>query len=330
MARIQTITWPQRVRVFFVYRATGTKYQTAKRCSIARSTVGLIVQNFLDHGFSERPRADLPPELLREAQEQHIEEVVRALRQATRPDLPHPTDHIRARVEPVAALGDDASGNAKPQPLTSGTDAWLSPDTWVAWHLKGCNVEAVMQKAEAAEADYNAKNLDLWRAVVSFLGEETGLPVYAFPADDAPLPERGVFHTLVDFLTTDLLEASRHDAPLQLFGYRWAPAEQDPKMLAWRNTVVAVGEVDEHNAVQKAVEQRLPADAGSLQRQARDLLALHHDLGYLGPIVRKHIGAVDADTMREGICPACPYPEDPVVTELAEEGAKISRRRQKT
>ena len=48
----------------------------ANRYGIARSTVGVIVREFADMGFSEEPRAKVSADLLNEMQRQHIVSLV--------------------------------------------------------------------------------------------------------------------------------------------------------------------------------------------------------------------------------------------------------------
>jgi hypothetical protein len=65
MPRPKTIKWKKRVGVFLAYRRNGGKVNpVANRYGIARSTVNVIVNEFVDMGFADRPRAKVSPVLL--------------------------------------------------------------------------------------------------------------------------------------------------------------------------------------------------------------------------------------------------------------------------
>lgn len=74
MPRPKSITWEKRVAVFLDYRRSGGKVNpVANRYNIARSTVRVIVNEFTDMGFSQRPRAKVSEDLLRDMQNQHLD-----------------------------------------------------------------------------------------------------------------------------------------------------------------------------------------------------------------------------------------------------------------
>ena len=72
MPRPKTIPWKKRVYIFLASRQFGRKVNpVANRYAVARSTVRVIVEAFVDMNFSDQPRAKVSEAMLRKMQEQH-------------------------------------------------------------------------------------------------------------------------------------------------------------------------------------------------------------------------------------------------------------------
>ena len=138
MPRPKTITWDKRVAVFLDYRRSGKKVNpVANRYGIARSTVTVIVKEFLAMGFSEVPRAKVSKDLLEEMQEQHIAGLVGLDRKGVgRMYLGPGTGNEVGRQEAMA------------DPLPIRDEA--------RWHLKGTKAGHVIEEATNAIREVGA------------------------------------------------------------------------------------------------------------------------------------------------------------------------------
>ena len=158
MPRPKSILWEKRVQVFLAYRQSGGKVNpVANRYGTARSTVSVIVKEFVDMGFSEEPRAKVSTELLNEMQRQHIASLL---------ELPR-SGVGRVRLGP----GDDNEAGrqeaiADPLPIQEES----------RWHLKGTKAERVIEEATSGIRDYLRRESVAWQGLRLALEEACHLP----------------------------------------------------------------------------------------------------------------------------------------------------------
>ena len=142
MPRPKSITREKRVSVFLEYRRTGGKVNpVANRFGIARSTVRVIVNEFIEMGFSQSPRAKVSLDLLKQLQEQHVEELAKGLSVGS--DVPG----VGVGYLNLGPGTDAEEGRQKAfeQPMPVPEEA--------LWHLRGTKAERVIEEAISAVRD---------------------------------------------------------------------------------------------------------------------------------------------------------------------------------
>lgn len=302
MPRPRTISWATRVAIFLDYRRVKKVHPTAKKHGVARSTVVAILEEFTKQDFSKEPRLDPARSLmiLVQAQEHHLQEILQG--RHTRPTirLVEPSKNVRAGLDPEDAIGEDAT-------LKLAQQEHIPLEESLLWHLKGAEAELMVQESRQALQDYDQHCLDLWRDVSSVLGQECGLSVEAYhPRPVWPDQEPHLAHELVDLIYSDLWN------PVLSVSHppeSWRTADGDPAILKAGTFAAVAGGPEQHEATRKGVGRFLKHKFGEYQRRATNLSRLHHDLEYVTVIVQDALQGTTEEQVRQGICPACPYPE---------------------
>lgn len=300
MPRPRSIDWSTRVAIFVSYRRVGQKaYPVARHFRIARSTTGLIVKEFVESGFSVRPRAELSAQLLARAQELHLEELAVALHEPRSISLPEPADWMRTGLEGQLALSDS------PELEVAGVVPFAR-DEALDWHLRETAAEGVIRQTNQASLDYRRRCLRLWRDIAADIEEACRLPVQAYvgrEAQDGP----AVFDGLIDELYRLVFVAPATRGRDPAGDLRWDSA--DTTQLRCNSHIVAAGHAADYRSIQDGVARWLKTREAGYEERSRELVRLHQDLRFLQPILNEALEKVTDDEMRSGICPACPYPE---------------------
>ncbi len=288
MPRPKSITWEKRVQVFLAYRQSGGKVNpVANRYGIARSTVSVIVKEFIDMGFSERPRAKVSGDLLNEMQQQHIVSLLALPRLGIgRLKLGPGNDNERGRQEAIA----------DPLPIQEES----------RWHLKGTRAERIIEEATIGIRDYLKRESEAWQSLHQALEEACQLAERDGEVRQDPEPhllpalKRRVRNAFVDgpFLAE----------PPPPSWLRWDLEPDQPEVLTLQGELIGIGSAEDHNRIKEGVAAFLPAFQKH-QRSFLEVQRLRQDMGLMDGILDKEVQAITGDDVRRGICPTCPYPE---------------------
>ena len=300
MPRQQTIKWDRRLQIFLDYRVSGKVYPVANKHGVARSTVKTIVEEFLESGFSPKPRVSLSVSTLTQIQNRHFEEVISILDKGKKISPPKP-GLIKAKPGSGDRLIED----------TDIKGAEYGPyrlDGVVLWHLKGTNAESVIQEVVRAVEDYKLACQKLWIRISTILSEKSGLPVRPWREPGLRGDDPHIFHELVDDVYEELFSATEGVAKPRPGWPNWHDA-LDKEVLRSSGTDMAVGEPGELERVRQAVEYFSQKEFDSHARQAKDLTLSHGDLLFLEPVLTEALRNTDEADVHRSICPSCPYPE---------------------
>jgi DNA-binding Lrp family transcriptional regulator len=304
MPRPKTIAWETRVAVFLTYRRIGGKVNpVANRYGIARSTVNVIVKEFVDMGFANRPRATLSPEYLKEMQEQHIQRVLYPSGE------PQATDggpgHLVAAA--LAQLNVNPADGEEQAPKLADDDPSFVPEE-LKWHLKDTAAERVIQDARNAARDFHLRDREAWRDLrlaleaACGLKEERAIPV-------PPSREPYLHPALKNCLRNSFFDrAFQSQAPTPDW-LEWHAPPNDPRVLQMKSEVAAVGGPEDHQRVKNGVVVFLTNSYRELQRRFVEVERLRRDLVLFQQVLSKTVSPVSEEEIRRRICPACPYPE---------------------
>ena len=297
MPRPKVISYEKRVTVFLAYRRSGGKINpVANQYGIARSTVRVIVKEFTDMGFSEKPRAKVSPVWLMEMQEQHIANLAgkHGIGLSGSSDagfgnlnLGPGTDDEAARQEAIA----------EPLPVTEES----------LWHLKGTTAEHVIQEAWGGARDYLQRDSEAWQVLRLALEEACELPEREGAIDQDPGPH--LLPALKRSLRRAFFDREFRSRPPPPSWLEWDQAPEDPRVLRLRNQPVGTGSPEEQLRIKEAVAVFLVNAFREHQRRFSEVERLRRDMMLMGGIVHDTLRAITEDDVRQGICPACPYPE---------------------
>ena len=262
--------------------------------SMARLTVKVIVNEFLDAGFSESPRTSMPSDTLRKLQEAHLNEIGKSLMRGILLDAEVPEQCLLEKV------GEDEDESI----AVPGTAA-----TALDWHLKGTDIEETFSQALASINDYRAQCELLWGDIASRMKELARLPLVALQHPVQEVSDPGIFHTLVDLVYHRLFRILDEPiVPGDSWVY-WSRNEADSAIVEANHKPVAVESSEKHAVVEIAVETFFNGDSLKAYRgRAVQLRLYHSDLKYVAGLLKETL-RVNAETLKEGICPWCPYPE---------------------
>ena len=289
MPRPKSITWEKRVQVFLAYRQSGGKVNpVANRYGIARSTVSVIVHEFLDMGFSEEPRAKVSVDLLQEMQQQHILSLVELPRLGvSRLELGPADDNEAGRQKAIA------------DPLPVQDDS--------RWHLRGTKADQVIEQATNGSRDYLRRESEAWQSLGLALERACRLP-----EGDGEIrqdPEPHLLPALKRRLRNAFLDGVFLAEPPPPNWLEWDLEPNEPQLLRLQGEPVGIGSTEDHQRIKEAVTAFLATAFREHQRRFSVVDRLRQDLGLIDGILEKAVQAITEDDIRRGICPACPYPE---------------------
>ena len=288
--------WQTRANAFLLWRSNGQKLlPVSEELNLARPTVKVIVNEFLDAGFSESPRTSMPSDTLRKLQEAHLNEVGNSWKGGVLLEAKVPEQYVREingedRVESISVPGTSA--------------------TALDWHLKGTDLEEAFSQALASMNDYRAQCDLLWGDIASRMKVLTPLPLVTLQLPVLSESNPGIYHALVDLVYHRLFRIlDKPIAPGDDWVY-WSRDETNPNIVLANHKPVAVESPKEHGLAQKAVETFFTEDSlDAYKRRAAQLRLYHSDLKYVSGLFVKETSKVNAETLNLGICPWCPYPE---------------------
>ena len=301
MPRPPTIPWETRVQVFLDFRRLKRVYPTAKRHGIARSTVNVIVKEFVDRGFSAAPRVDLPPNLLALAQQHHRSEMVERLGKGFTLYRNKPGPNMHAGMTPEEAMADDAL--AKVAELR----APLLEEN-LLWHLRGTEANRTVHEVRQALRHYDQRCLSLWLDIRRGLEGACELAVYSTLSPKAGERDRGIYYLLVDRVYRDIFDAPPHSEGPPDYREEWS-YESESSTHRLHGETVTIGGEEVGQVVQQGTEEYLKQNFPIIHRRAIDLTHQYRDLEYLSRIVSDALEKIDPEEISCGICPGCPYPE---------------------
>ena len=289
MPRPKSIPWEKRVQVFLAYRQTRGKVNpVANRYGVARSTVSVIVKEFVDMGFSEAPRVKVSEDLFQEMQQQHLISLVDLPRFGVgRLKLGPTTDSLKNRQDPLA------------DPLPVHDES--------RWHLKGTKVEQVIEEARTAYRDYLRFESEKWQGLRLNLEEACQLPEQDW--EITPGLEPHLFPTLKRRLKEAFFEGSFLTEPPSPSWLQWDLEPQKPEVLRLQGEPIGVGSAEDHQRIKQGVMAFLDSAFQKHQKHFFELERFRQDIELIDGILEKEVQAITEDTLRVGICPLCPYPE---------------------
>jgi len=289
MPRPKTITGDKRVQVFLAYRQSGGKVNpVAIRYGIARSTVSVIVREFVDMGFSERPRAKVSEDLLKEMQDQHLSSIVKLSRVGVgHLDLGPGNDNEAWRQEAIA----------DPLPIQDKT----------RWHLRGTKAEQVIEEATNANRDYLKLESEAWQGLRLALEGACHLPEGDGEIGQDPKPH--LLPALTRRLQAAFSDTAFRAEPPPPSWLRWDLDPDEPEVLRLQGERIGIGSTADHQRIMEGVAAFLATAYREHQRRFSEVERLRQDMGLIDGILDKKLRAITEDDVRRGICPSCPYPE---------------------
>ena len=302
MARPRTIPYPKRMGIFLDYRGAGRKvYPVALQYEVARSTVSLVVKEFSEAGFSDRPRLDLPLNILGEAQNDHQLEVTEELEKRPDISIAEPGGNVRGGLNEPDALGEDASDILRAKQT-------IGLGTRLLWHLKGTEAEKTLEEVGKAIARYNTQCFGFWQLIREDMETQPGYKVAQTGLQQTTTSQGQIYLSLIDALYRRFCSLPNRNESLEPGWPRLrvragsnGELELEGSAVAW---VLSGGDkLSDH--VFKTVRARSEV---YLSRGTR-LVAAHGDLRYVLSYARRLLGKVTPEQVRQGICPDCPYPE---------------------
>ena len=300
MARTRTILFGQRMEIFLDYRRARRKvYPVAIKHNVARSTVSLIVNEFREAGFSEKPRLDLPANLLEEAEKIHQIEVMAELEKAPSITAPEPEGNVRGGLGESDALASDANEILRAKPT-------IDLSTSLRWHLKETEAERNVAHVEEAIISYRAECFEFWEKINRDLEDNTDAIVRQSRDGQTPKSRGQLCLALVDAVYRRFCSLSRGNDALPSDWPRLMAREDGTIELD--NVLVAKVDKGSENLVADILST-IQAHRADYLIQARGLMATYGDLRHVLSYVQKVLGKVQPDQVQQGICPDCPYPE---------------------
>ncbi len=289
MPRPKSITYEKRVQVFLAYRKSGRKVNpVANRYGIARSTVSVILKEFLEMGFSEQPRARVSTELLNEMQQQHIVGLVELPRMGVgRLNLGPGNDNEAGRQEAIA----------DPLPIQEES----------RWHLRGIKAEGVIEEATTANRDYLKRESEAWQSLRLVLEEACHLKEGDGSIRQDPKPH--LLPALKRRLRDAFFSGEFLAEPPPPNWLVWDLEPHEPKILRLQGEPIGIGSPEDHQQIKEGVAAFLDPAFQKHQMRFSEMERLRQDIELIDAILDKEVQAIGEDDIGRGICPRCPYPE---------------------
>ena len=289
MPRPKSITWEKRVQIFLAYRKSGRKVNpVANRYGIARSTVSVIVKEFLEMGFSEAPRAKVSADLLNEMQQQHIVSLLELPRLGVgRLNLGSGDDNEAGRREAIA----------NPLPIQEAS----------RWHLSGTKAERVIEEATNGNRDYLRRESEAWQDLRLALEEACHLSERDVEIRQDPEPH--LLPALKRRLRDAFFEGEFLAKPPPPSWLQWDLEPEEPEILRLQGEPIGIGSPEDHQRIKEGVTAFITTAFQVHQRRFSEVERLRQDMGLMDGILEKEVQAIRENDVRRGICPTCPYPE---------------------
>ena len=290
--------------VFLTYRQKGGKVNpVALRYGIARSTVNVIVREFVELGFADRPRASVSIEFLQQMQEQHIQRVLYPLGE-TQVSEGGPGHLVAAALNQLnLTQATDEEGALK----MAEDDPLLVPEE-LQWHLKDTAAERVIQEARNAARDFHQRDRAAWRDLRAALEVACGLPEREIDLGGQDIEPHLLSAVRKRMHNSFLDPRFRIQAPKGDW-LEWDVLPDDPLVLRLNRESAAVGGPEDHQQVKDGVAGFLTRKYRDLQRRFIEVERLQSDLWLLKQVLANTVSSVSEEDIRRRICPACPYPE---------------------
>lgn len=247
------------------------------------------------------PRSKLSNELLAQAQELHIEEVLAERRKGSWITIPRPESMLRAVLEL-----DDKSGEDSRKQRSSHGEALLLDESLV-WHLKGTSAEKTVKGCQNAINDYDKECRGLWDDIASRLEGECGLPLKLVRDWDPDDRSPRIFDKLVDRVWGIMFSAPVGSTSAPSNRFRWNVDQSD--LLLAGHEWAALGTPEDHERVKKGLDSFWATHLAEYHLRVRELRMLGHDLGFISKILEKALRDIRDEEVQDGVCPECPYPE---------------------
>ena len=300
MPRPKSIPWQKRVSIFVDYRRSGKVLPTSKLHGVARSTVSRIIKEFVDEGFSTKPRPNLPPEMLCEIQEKHLDGLL-ALMRGSESD-----DPLAYEIGPLN-LGPTADDEEERQRVEKAP-VFISEEA--AWHLKDTEAEQVLIIAQIAVRDNVQRWREAWRDLRSELESACELPeLPQLPEVRDMEPEPRILPELGGFLSRSFTDPAFKKQPPSFEWLNWGVPDDARSVLRLHGQYVAVGSAEDHKKVKRGVARFIAENFREYQRRFLELHHLRRDLHLMDQITEQKRAEISESDVRQSICPACPYPE---------------------
>lgn len=298
MPRTTSITSEDRTQAFLAWRRGGRKvYPIAKQFQIARSTLSGIVQEFLDQGFSDRPRANVSQETLLALQTAHLE----AIHQQLAPEEEtSPFDLMEIRKLDLTSATNEANAqdllNVDPLPVSAE----------FLWHLRETSAARIIQEARGAAQDFHCRDLESWQALRQDLEAACRLQVI----EDSEAKEKPhLMLTIVSQIRNSFFDPTLQEKKSPGEWITWSRDRNVTRYLLANGQRAAVGTEDDHQQVRNGVDSFLRNAHQEHRTRFREIERLRRDLALLQDLLNEALRAVTREQIHSGICPACPYPE---------------------
>ncbi len=260
----------------------------ANRYGIARSTVSVIVGEFVDMGFSEEPRVKVSTDLLKDMQQQHIVSLLELPRLGVgRLKLGPANDNEARRQEAIA----------DPLPIQDET----------RWHLRGTDAEQVIGEATNANRDYLRRESEAWQGLRLALDGACHLPERDGEIRQDPEPH--LLPALKRRLRNAFFDGAFLAEPPPPSWLEWDLGPDQPQVLGLQGERIGIGSTEDHQRIKEGVTAFLGSAFRDHQRRFSEVERLRQDMELIDGILDEKLQAITEDDVRRGICPSCPYPE---------------------
>ena len=286
------LDWNKRVKIFRTFRSIrGNNSGTAKRHKVTRSTVGVIVKEFMQAGFADAPRLSLPKTIMAGLQEGHVQELLASAKDNKAASVGNPSEYPSRRRD-------------------AEVDNGLSLPVALGWHLKAQPVEEILSETGKALTEYESDCADLWNSVLRALEARCQLEAVDNKEIAEPRQDPALSTALADavyeamFLQTGfVLSDGWIEEP-----YSFADKYQGRGLRRLGRRMAVVRDTGLEDFLDQL--RRFEAETmGGFVDDATRLTKVYEDLKYLVPIVDKALDGILIDDIGIGVCPSCPYPE---------------------
>ncbi|MDA1279330.1 MAG: hypothetical protein O3B95_04730, partial [Chloroflexi bacterium] len=248
-------------------------------------------------GFSRSPRSNVPPDMLRWMQDQHLKQILGAIRGSE--------DHDASGFTIGTLKLGPGTGEDKGRQAAEIEPLHISEE--ILWHLKGTKAEEVLQAVVDAVSDYLQRDRETWAELQRTLQDACGK--LEWETTSTPEGEPRIFLALTRMLHAAFFEADFRLHPPGDDWFQWDVSREDPLFLKLRNERVAMGSAEDHAKVKLAVETFRNEGFRVHQMRFIEMSRLRQELSLMEQIKNEALAKIDESDIRRAICPVCPYPE---------------------